>query len=114
MNEETELNLEKPIFVVYINVNGLGRLKAEEKIKGFMDAYMKNINSIIFPVDGAQETRMEVLWRGNSIESQIINSDRYKIVKDKLNIVLKLIEDGLGDEVIRQKVRDMQLKDILD
>ncbi len=108
------IDLDNPIFTLYFNVDGLSRQRAEENIEEFLKYYAKNLNVICFPVKGGQETKMDVLWRGNDIEKQISESSGYKVIKDKINIILKLVEDGVSDDLIKQKIRNMQLKEILE
>jgi hypothetical protein len=106
---------DKPIFVAYINVDGIGRGRAEERIRQFIDNYGgTDIQIVAFGVSGSQETKLEVIWKGNDIEKMNTSGDNLNQVSKKLNIVLKLVEDGVSDPVIKQKLRTLQLEEILD
>jgi len=65
------MNLNNPIFVLYINVDGLGRQRAEEMLAEYAQniATSPNINCWVFGVKNQQETKLEIIWKGAAIEA---------------------------------------------
>lgn len=109
-----ELNLEQPIFVVYVNTEGLSRQMESENLKSYTDYYGQYTNAT-FWILPTNETKVELIWNGSKYK---INGD-YKIehmqnLIEHVNNVLKIISDGTSEESIRAQLRDLQLSKILD
>jgi hypothetical protein len=107
-----EYNLNRPIFMAYINVDGMGAQRAEEKITEFMRSWTHDLQLMILGVKNGQETKVELLWRGNPAEQARMESNVFNDVNKKLNVILTLIEDGVSDEAIKRKLRSIQLTGI--
>jgi len=56
---------------MYINVDGLGRQRAEEMVAEYTRHFLlsPNINCWVLPVKQQQETRLEIIWKGSAIEA---------------------------------------------
>ena len=86
------LDLEKPIFVFNINIDGVPRQRSDELINLIVDATKyDNINSWYIPVKN-QPTEISVIWKGKSIEMQ--NTTNYQETLKKFNRVVELVIDG--------------------
>ena len=85
--DKKELDLNNPIFVVYINVDGLARTRSEELISEYvksLDVY-SNITMWFFTVCN-QPTRVELVYSGAQETSEAMCILASKI-NDALNIV---------------------------
>ena len=63
MGQETELNLDNPIFTLYINIEGLPRQRAEELLSGYIGMF-NQYNNITVWVLASNITKMECLYDG--------------------------------------------------
>lgn len=109
-----ELNLEQPIFVIYLDVDGLTRQRAQEKITKINEYYGQYINATfwIFP---AKENKVELIWNGNKHQLYKDPKDQHiQNVVDHVNKVLQILSDGTSDEAIKSQLRNLQLSKILD
>ena len=108
MNEE--IDLEKPIFVYYIDIEGKGRTRAEELLGDFMNAIsIPNITQWIMP---AKETKVELLWKGKSIEELRAKNDLSDITNKLVRISKLVDEKKFGD--IKAIVRDIKIDTLLE
>lgn len=64
-NEKVELNLENPIFVNYINVDGLPRQYAEEALRSAVKAFNIYSNVTIWTI-ASNESKIECVYPGKS------------------------------------------------
>lgn len=108
------LNLENPIIVLYLNVENLSRSQGEEKISQVSKMInYDNITTWVIPVRD-QETKMEIIWKGSKYQEDINAEKQIHFVHKRLSTILELISEGVSDPIIRQKLREMSLKTILD
>jgi hypothetical protein len=111
--EPMELNLDNPIFVVYLNIDGHTRQKAQELIEQYRRFLnYDNATFWIMAVED-QKTKIELLWKGQKYEIPS-NDNSVKTIKKRLTKLVDIISEGLTDDVIKQKLRDYLLNDILD
>jgi hypothetical protein len=107
-----ELELENPIFTVYVNVEGMSRQTAQETLQHFSGIYGSYTNATfwIFP---SNITRVETVWNGK-YQQNPINDERIQNMINHINRVLTLLSDGTSDEAIKAQLRELQLSKILD
>ena len=104
-----ELDLESPIFVFYISTDGLGRQKADELIRRYVDiTTYSNITTWYIATRG--ENNVEVIWKGKSIESQA----NYERLLKNFEEISTMVSEDKSSEEIKQKMRSMQLDYILE
>lgn len=86
-----EINFENPIFVVYLNVNGMSKMRAQE----FIDTMVKNMSftnctTWIMPIQEGEQ-RIDLIWQGSKYSSNpgIIgkNDDFIKTLSEIVEIV---------------------------
>lgn len=102
------LNLENPIFVIYVNVNGITDAGVFDKLRQHFT--YQNCTTWILPVEG--ETKIELIWQGNKYSSDpgIVTQDPALI--KYLHEIIELIIAGTEDYEIKQSLRDLKLKKI--
>jgi len=114
--EMNELNLENPIFVLYINVDGMSRARAEEQIADLSN-YMsyQNITKWIVPIKNG-DSRVELIWQGSKYSTNpgIMNFNNFENLINRFNEVIEVISNGTDDATIKQQLRNLQLKKIID
>ncbi len=110
-----ELNLENPIIVIYVNLDNMSPIEGNKIIENFKNHFdFSNVTSWIIPVTD-QKTKIEIIWKGSKFSNIEIDDQSKKIehVHKKLNKILELISDGTSDAVIKQKLRELSLNEIL-
>ena len=111
-----ELNLENPIFVVYLNIDGMSRPKAEEKI-AVLSKYMsyQNATNWIIPIENG-DSKVELIWQGSKYSTNpgIMNFNNFENLINRFNEVIEVISNGTEDATIKQQLRNLQLKKIID
>ena len=111
-----ELNLENPIFVVYLNVDGISRARAEEQISD-LSRYMsyENVTNWILPIKNG-DSKLELIWQGSKYSTNpgIINFNNFENLINRFNEVIEVISNGTEDATIKQQLRNLQLKKIID
>lgn len=115
-----DLDLDNPIFVIYINVGGKSALSSKNIITQIQESYKySNATMWIMPIEH-ENSRIELLWKGKNYSSyidnitDILNEKSLKHLYKRLNEILNLISDGVSDSTLKQKIRDLQLNDLLD
>ena len=110
-----KLNLENPIFVVYLNVDGMSRPKAEEQI-AVLSKYMsyENVTNWILPIKNG-DSRVELIWQGSKYSTNpgIMNFNNFENLINRFNEVIEVISSGTNDASIKQQLRNLQLKKVL-
>jgi len=109
-----EINLEQPIFAIYIDIDGLSAQKAQETLMMYNDYYGK-ITNVTFWIFPAKETKIELIWNGSKYKL-------YKDIKDinlqnlikHVNEILEILANGTSDQDIKAQLRNLQLSKILD
>lgn len=102
------INLDNPIFVYYVNLNNISRVRASsiiEEIRKEMN--YSNISIWILP---SNETKIEVLWKGNS--NMLFDNSLQEISK-KIKLIGEIILDGIEDNSVKQKLRNHLLNDLI-
>jgi hypothetical protein len=111
-----ELNLENPIFVVYLDVSGMSRQKAHEQISD-LSRYMsyENVTNWILPIKNG-DSKVELIWQGSKYSTNpgIMNFNNFENLINRFNEVIEVISNGTEDATIKQQLRNLQLKKIID
>jgi hypothetical protein len=110
-----ELNLENPIFIVYINVSGYSTKMARESIEQVRSHFsFENVTTWIMPVKS--ETKVELIWQGSKYSTNpgIMNFNNFENLINRFNEVIEVISNGTDDASIKQQLRNLQLKKIID
>lgn len=102
------LDLEKPIFVVYVNALSFKDGNVFDKFRQHFT--YDNCTTWIVPVQG--ETKIELIWQGTkySTEPGIVTKDPALI--EYLHEIIELIIAGTEDHQIKQSLRDLKLNKI--
>ena len=108
------LNLENPIFIIHINIDGQPRQRAEEQIRQLVDCY-KYDNATFWVLPQTEgKNKIELIWKGahysdtdESYKNSVIHLHK------RLNKILELIADGVSDSTLKQKLRDFTLTNLL-
>ena len=114
MQEKIELNLNNPIFAVYINVSGLSRQRAEESIHHLsktMDCY-SNVTMWFFPcgqMGNEQETRIECIYDG---WGKSRDSELFDLIKE-INTRVDILTNSKDFNDFKINVRDWRLGELL-
>lgn len=107
-----ELNLQNPIFVFYINVDGMSRQRAEEEFAK-LNAYMsyENITKWIVPIKHG-DSKVELIWQGSKYSNNPGNlkSNNTQDLVEHINDLLGVIINSTNDESLRAQLRELQLK----
>jgi hypothetical protein len=112
MQEKTELNLNNPIFAVYVNVCGLSRQRVEETMQHLsktMDCH-SNVTMWFFAIGsqgGNQETRIECIYEGRNRDMEL--SDLTKAIDTRVDI----LSNSKSFDDFKLKVRDWRLETVL-
>lgn len=111
-----KLNLENPIFVVYMNVDGMSHSKAKEQI-AVLSKYIsyENVTNWILPIKNG-DSRVELIWQGSKYSTNpgIVNFNNFENLINRFNEVIEVISNGTDDVSIKQQLRNLQLKKIID
>lgn len=107
--ERVELNLENPIFVFYVCINGFSRQRAEEylhQIKSQFDIY-SNITTWIITTDGP--TKIECVYSGKNKDNdgEIVNLIKH------INERISILSQSNTFEDFKINVRDWRVDKIL-
>ena len=102
------LNLENPIFVIYVNIHGIQDSNVFDKFRQHFT--YQNCTTWILPVEG--ETKIELIWQGTKYSSDpgIVTQDPALI--KYLHEIIEVIIVGTEDHQIKQSLRDLKLKKI--
>jgi len=110
MHEKPELNLNNPIFALYINIDGLSRQRVEEQIHELSKSFgYSNVTTWFFPVRG-QETRVECIYDGWGRNR---DSELFDLIKE-INKRIDILSDSKDFDDFKIKVRDWRLGSLLD
>lgn len=103
-----KLDLQKPIFVLYINVLETDSEHYEAVREMFS---FKDCTFWILPVQG--ETKIELIWQGSKYSTNpgIVTQDPSLV--HYLHEILEVVIGGTEDHEIKQSLRDLKLRKIL-
>jgi hypothetical protein len=110
-----KLDLDNPIFVVYLNVDVLSAQYAQELIEKYK-RFLKYDNCTFWIVAVTdQKTKFEMIWKGQKYDIQSYdNVQAITHLNKRMSKLMKLISEGTTDEVLKQKLRDFTLDQILE
>ncbi len=114
MQEKTELDLNNPIFAVYVNVGGLSRQRAEETIQHLsktMDCH-SNVTMWFFGCGNLgenQETKVECVYDG-MLRNR--NSELVDLIKE-INTRVDILSNSKDFEDFKLNVRNWRLGELL-
>ena len=105
-----ELDLKNPIFVHYINVDGIPRQKAEELIFEYKKIVnYTNVTNWIIPT--TSPTKVECIFNGTDIKSRDIEvSNLLKEINSRIDV----LSQSKNFEDFKINVRDWRLKEIIE
>lgn len=104
-----EINLDNPIFVYYINVDGMSHQTANELINHVQDTWSySNVVTWIVPRHQG-ETKIECVYDGRIRE----RSEELKELIDEINEKIDLMSQSSNFEDFKIIVRDWRLKTLL-
>ena len=111
MQEKSELNLNNPIFAVYINVDGLSRQRAEESISNVVKTTNTNSNVTMwyFGVQNGQETRVECIYDGYARDR---DTEIFDLIKE-INTRVDILSESKNFDDFKLKIRDWRLETVL-
>lgn len=107
--EKIELNLENPIFVLYLDVKGLTRQSAEDYISHFKKSFdiYSNITTWIVTSD---VTKVECVYDG---KSKIRDRELTNIITE-INKRIDILANSKDFDDFKINVRDWRLSDIIE
>jgi hypothetical protein len=112
MQEKIELNLNNPIFVCYINLDGLSRQRGYEQMQEViksLDIY-KNATMWFLPGKNNQETRIECIYDGWGRNR---DSELFDLIKE-INTRVDILSNSKNFEDFKMNVREWRLGTLLE
>ena len=105
--EKEELNLDNPIFVFYINVEGFSRKRAVENIDELVKQFDIYKNAKIWFL-GSDETKVECIYDGwgRNRDSEL------KELINNINERIEILSDSLSFEDFKINIRDWRINNI--
>lgn len=109
----SELDLENPIFVVYVNTELLDLKHAREKLKLYKKHF--TYTNVTTWVIADKSTKVELIWQGYKYSKTpgIIDNNSFEKIINRLNEVIQVISNGTDDETIKRQLRNLKLKMVL-
>jgi hypothetical protein len=108
-----ELNLEQPIFTIYIDTKGMSHQMANESISNINDFYSKYTNATFWIIP-SNINKVELVWSGSKYQNINIKDSNLQELIKHVNDVLQILSDGTSDASIKAQLRELQLSKILD
>jgi hypothetical protein len=106
---ETEINLDNPIFVYYVNIQGLSRQSADEMLYKLSDTFTyKNVTIWIIPRKEG-ETKIECVYDGRVKE----RSEELAFLIDEINEKVDILSKSGSFDDFKINVRDWRIKNII-
>lgn len=111
-----EVNLENPIFIIYVNVNGLSRLRREEKVALMAENFSKipNITTWVFPNEHGGDDRVELIWQGSKYSTNPGIVGKGDDFIKTLGEIVDVVSNTQSSELIRGKIRELLIDKLLD
>lgn len=107
------LDLEKPIFVLYLNVNGMKYQRAKESIAQMLqNISYDNITTWCIPIEN-QDSRIELLWKGHQYEIGLRNPSEVSKIEDRIKMIVDITSKGATELEVKQKIREILIGEIL-
>lgn len=107
--KKTDINLNNPIFVAYINTSNLNRQAAEEvfyKTKQMFEVY----NNITVWIINSNETKIECVYDGQCKTRDIEISELIKEINTRIDIMSK----SSSFEDFKINIRDWRINELVD
>lgn len=108
-----ELDLKKPIFVIYVNVDGQSQKKSEQIMRLVKKNFdYSNITSWIIASD---HNKVELIWQGSDYSDSpgVINTQTFEGLILKINDILEILSSTTTDESLKMSLRSLTLERIL-
>lgn len=111
MQEKIELNLNNPIFVCYVNLDGLSRQRGSEYMEEITKSFDVYSNATMWFVaaKNGQETRIECIYDGWGRNR---DSELFDLIKE-INTRIDILSDSKNFDDFKIKVRDWRLENVL-
>lgn len=106
----SELDLNNPIFVYYINIGGLTRQRADETISQLAAMFRYKNATIWFVPRIEGETKIECIWDGSYKKREVELSNLIK----ELNSRVDILSNSTTYEDFKMNIRDWKIKDLFD
>ena len=103
-DEKVELNLDNPIFALYVNIEGLSRQRVEETIGRYREGFSIYSNVVIWVLP-SHETRMECVYSENS---SVGGKNTEKVLED-LNKMVDILSTCDTQEDFIYNLREIRL-----
>ena len=108
------LDLNNPIFVLYINVHGMSRQRAEEAAAQMLkNINYDNITTWCIPIEN-QDSRIELIWKGHQYEIGLRNPSEISKIEDRIKMIIDITSKGASETDIKQRLREILIGDIID
>lgn len=109
---QEKLDLSKPIFVAYVNVEGMSRNFATQKTEHYRE-YLDRPNITIFIV-ASDRDQIDILWKGTDYmnSDQVLEKELNRI-KTNLHRIYDVISEEITDDNIKRKLRKYLINDVL-
>jgi hypothetical protein len=108
------LDLNNPIFVLYINVHGMSRQRAEEAAAQMLkNINYDNITTWCIPIEN-QDSRIELIWKGHQYEIGLRNPSEISKIEDRIKMIIDITSKGASEIDIKQRLREILIGDIID
>lgn len=109
---EQDLDLSKPIFVSYVNVEGMSRDYATQKIEHYNE-YLNRPNVTMFII-ASDRDQIELLWKGTDyMNSDQVLEKEIKRIETNLHRIYEVVSEEINDENIKRKLRKYLISDVL-
>jgi hypothetical protein len=108
-----EINLENPIFLIYVGINGMSHQRAEEQISRISQLFkLDNVTTWIMPYEGGN--RIDLIWQGSKYSSNpgIVGTGGDFI--KTLGEIVDIVSNTQSDEIIRGKIRTLLIDKLMD
>ena len=108
-----ELDLKKPIFVIYVNVEGSTRVKAEDTLLTVKNHF--NFSNITSWIIASDHNKIELIWQGSDYSDSpgVINAQTFEGLILKINDILEILSSSTTDESLKMSLRSLTLERIL-
>ncbi len=110
----SELDLNNPIFVVYIDISNLNAQLKEEKFKHFAEQLsFSNATTWIIP---SYFDKIELIWQGSkySTEPGNVKCEAYLNLITEFNDIIQVLSEGTDDYSLKKQLRNLKLKKIIE
>jgi hypothetical protein len=109
MIEEKEINLDNPIFVYYVNVEGYAPSRVADIVEKLTDIFKyKNVTTWVVPRREG-ETKIECVYDGRIKE----RSEELTFLIEEINEKVEILSKSSNFNDFKINIRDWRLKNIL-